>query len=121
MNILTRYAQRIMAAIALAMMLCLPSLVWAAEPAGFVLMATGEVHALQGDQQARKLKRKAPLYSGETLQTGDNSRAQVRFVDGSLISLRANTKIRIDEFNFNDVNKGDDKNIFTLRTLKKRI
>jgi hypothetical protein len=114
MNILIRYAQRMMAVMALAMMLCLPSLVWSAEPAGFVLMATGEVHAVHSDQQIRKLKRKAPFYSGETLQTGDSSKAQVRFVDGSLISLRANTQIHIDEFHFNDASKGDDKNIFTL-------
>lgn len=84
------------------------------EPAGFVLMSSGDFHAVQLNQVTRKLNRKSPFYPGEILRTGADAKAQVRFVDGSLIALRADTEIKIDEFRFNEPAKGEDKNIFTL-------
>lgn len=84
------------------------------EPAGYVLTASGSVVALQANKQLRPLKRKSPFFPGESLRTGSDGKAQVRFRDGSLISLRADTEIRLDEFRFNEPQKGGDKNIFTL-------
>ncbi|ALP52017.1 hypothetical protein Tel_02050 [Candidatus Tenderia electrophaga] len=86
----------------------------AVEPAGFVLMATGTVEAVQTNQQTRPLKRRSPFFPGESLRTGPEAKAQVRFRDGSLITLRAQTEIRLDEFRFDEPFKGEDKNIFTL-------
>jgi len=96
------------------LLLLLPVMAMAAEPAGFVLMAKGEVYAVQTDHQLRQLKRKSPFYSGESLKTADNAKAQVRFRDGSLISMRADTEIRIDKFSYQEGRTGGDKNIFTL-------
>ncbi len=96
------------------LLLLLPVMAIAAEPAGFVLMAKGKVFAVQTDQQLRQLKRKSPFYSGESLKTADNAKAQVRFRDGSLISMRADTEIRIDKFSYQEGRAGGDKNIFTL-------
>ena len=96
------------------LLLLLPLTAMAAEPAGFVLMAKGEVYAVQTDLQLRQLKRKSPFYSGESLKTADNAKAQVRFRDGSLISMRADTEIRIDKFSYQEGSRGGDKNIFTL-------
>ena len=96
------------------LLLLLPVAAMAAEPAGFVLMASGKVFALQSDQALRPLKRKSPFYPGESLKTEANSRAQMRFRDGSLISMRPETEIRIDEFRYQEDEKGEDKNIFTL-------
>lgn len=93
----------------------LPTWVIAApEPAGYVLMSSGEFHALQPNQVLRKLARKSPFYPGEVLRTGVDAKAQVRFRDGSLIALRAETQIKIDEFRYDEPAKGEDKNIFTL-------
>ena len=86
----------------------------AVEPAGFVLMASGKVYAVQSNQESRLLKRRSPFYPGETLRTELKSKAQVRFRDGSLVSLRPETEIRIDEFRFDEKHLGEDKNIFTL-------
>ena len=91
-----------------------PALVLAVEPAGYVLMASGEVYAVQTNKELRQLKRKSPFYPGESLKTEADSKAQVRFRDGSLISMRAETEIRIDEFRYEEAEKGEDKNIFTL-------
>ncbi len=95
-------------------LLLAPVTAMAAEPAGFVLMASGEVFAVQTNQQLRKLRRKSPFYAGESLKTEQGSKAQVRFRDGSLISMRADTEIHIDEFRFDEAEKGEDRNIFTL-------
>lgn len=105
--------------IALAMLMVLSVLMplsakAAPEAAGYVLMASGDFHAVQTNQALRKLERKSPFYSGEVLRTGPDSKAQVRFRDGSLIALRADTEIRIDEFRYEEPAKGEDKNIFTL-------
>lgn len=86
----------------------------AAEPAGYVLTSAGEVVAQQVNGVVRPLKRKSPFFPGESLRTGSDGRAQVRFRDGSLISLRPATEIRLDEFRFNEPQKGGDRNIFTL-------
>lgn len=86
----------------------------AQEPAGYVLMASGEFFAVQPDKTQRKLERKSPFYSGEILRTGVDAKAQVRFRDGSLIALRAETSIKIDQFRYEEPDKGEDKNIFTL-------
>ena len=100
--------------ISLLLLLLIPMAVKAVEPAGFVLMASGKVYALQSNQESRLLKRRSPFYPGETLRTELKSKAQVRFRDGSLISLRPETEIRIDEFRFDEKHLGEDKNIFTL-------
>ncbi len=99
---------------ALLLLLLMPVTLMAAEPAGFVLMASGKVFAVQSNQEVRALKRRSPFYPGETLRTEAKAKAQVRFRDGSLISLRPKTEIRIDEFRFNEEQLGEDKNIFTL-------
>lgn len=106
--------QHLIKGVVIALLLLMPAWLWAAEPAGYVLMATGEVVAVQADQVTRPLERKSPFYSGESLRTGAEARAQVRFRDGSLISLRPDTEIRIDDFRYQQGDEGEDRNIFTL-------
>ncbi len=86
----------------------------AAEPIGFVLMASGEVLAVDRAQVSRSLKRKSPFFAGESLRTGSDSQAQLRFTDGSLIAMRADSEIRFDRYRFTDDKKLGDTNIFTL-------
>lgn len=100
--------------IIIALLLLAPAWLLAAEPAGYVLMATGEVVAVQPDSQVRALTRRSPFYPGESLKTGADAKAQVRFRDGALISLRPDTEIRIDDFRYQESDGGEDKNIFTL-------
>jgi hypothetical protein len=106
--------QHLLRGVIVALLLLAPGLLWAAEPAGYVLMATGKVVAVQTNHDIRALERKSPFYSGESLKTGPKAKAQVRFRDGSLISMRPDTEIRIDEFRYHEEDKGEDKNIFTL-------
>lgn len=53
------------------------------------------------------------VFAGETLVTGADGRMQVKFVDNGLISLRSNTRFRIDEFEFEPA-AGRERSFFSL-------
>ena len=63
------------------------------------------------DGQARPLARGAELDSGDTVRTNDG-RAQIRFTDGSYVSLQPNTDFAISDYKFEG--KNDDRGFFGL-------
>lgn len=69
-----------------------------AEPVGKVLVATGSVQAQSLAGGLRELRQHAALERGDTLITGAESNLQVRFVDGALLMVRPNSRIRIDDY-----------------------
>jgi hypothetical protein len=72
----------------------------------------GEVRALGADGSSRTLARGAHVASGDTVDTG-NGRAQMRFSDGSLVSLQPQTQFRIDQYAYAD-KPNDDRGFFSL-------
>jgi ferric-dicitrate binding protein FerR (iron transport regulator) len=72
--------------------------VFAGEQAvGAVSEVTGEAVA-QLNERSRKLERKSPLYLGETINTGVQSRLRAVLARKTSLRLGANTKVRIDQF-----------------------
>lgn len=69
-----------------------------AEPVGRVLVATGSVQAQTVAGGMRELRQDAALERGDTLITGAESNLQVRFVDGALLMVRPNSRIRLDDY-----------------------
>lgn len=69
-----------------------------AEPVGKVLAVSGaaQAHATAGGQ--RVLAQDAVVERGDTLITGADGNLQVRFVDGALLMVRANSRIRVDDY-----------------------
>src|SRR5690606_22462412 len=59
-----------------------------------VEFVSGEVLAVSSAGAERALSRGAELASGETIRTGDNARAQLRFSDGAMMSLQPQTEFR---------------------------
>lgn len=51
---------------------------------------------------------------GETVNTGVNGWVQLRFTDGSLMSLQPNTSLKVDEYNYNGREDGSEKGFFSL-------
>lgn len=87
----------------------------AAEVAGIVIIASGDVQAVQADHSSRALKRRSSFYVGEVIKVAENGKAQIRFTDGTLLSLRPDTEIRVDAFHYEQGGDGaQDKNFFTL-------
>jgi hypothetical protein len=71
-----------------------------AETAGRVNFVIGEVSAISSDGSRRVLGRGDLVNSGERLETG-KGRLQIRFTDGSFISLQPNTVFGLDNYAFN--------------------
>jgi hypothetical protein len=85
---------------------------YAAEPAGRVLILQGSAVAVRGAQEI-PLARGTTIESGDLLKVADSSSMQVRFTDESVVALRANSQYKIDDYKFSE--KGDsDKSVFSL-------
>lgn len=76
--------------------------------AGVVVMAVGNVTVTSGVGDGRSLQRRSQIFTGETITTGKESRAQIRFSDGSLISLQEGSQFRIENYSYQQEKKGDN-------------
>jgi hypothetical protein len=104
-----------MICITVLILLVLPTSAFAkGHQAGMVIIASGDVFAQQDGQPQRHLQRRSKFYSGEVIVVGEKSKAQVRFLDGTILSLTSRTKLRIDAFSYNNKDGSDDANIVTL-------
>ncbi len=83
-----------------------------AETAARVEFTSGDVRALAADGSSRVLARGAQVGSGDTVDTG-SGRAQMRFTDGSLVSLQPQTQFRIDQYAFAG-KPAEDRGFFSL-------
>jgi hypothetical protein len=84
------------------------------EPAGQVIVARGAVHAQASSGAQRSLQRRSPFYAGETIITAAASEVQLRFTDGAVLALRADTEFRIDDYRFQDQGGAGDRSVSTL-------
>ncbi|PTY37017.1 hypothetical protein BGP77_06960 [Saccharospirillum sp. MSK14-1] len=69
---------------------------WAA--AGKVVIAAGDVFAVDAQDQRRALQRRSDIFEGDTLVTGADGRLQLRFEDNAILALRADSQLRISEY-----------------------
>ncbi|MDD2775714.1 MAG: FecR family protein [Gallionella sp.] len=86
------------------MLLCLTFTAHAAEVAATILAVSGKVEILHGTEK-RVPANHAELFSGDTLVTGDGQ-VQLRFADGTLLTLYRDTKFAIDDYHY-EKGKGD--------------
>ncbi|MDP1871033.1 MAG: FecR family protein [Gallionella sp.] len=70
----------------------------ASEEAGTILSFTGKVEILRGLEK-RPPGNHGVLYSGESIVTG-NGQAQIRFADGTLLTLYRDTQFAIDDYHY---------------------
>jgi len=89
-----RAAQSVLAAMVVALA---PAAVQA--EAARVTFAYGPVSVTAADGARRALARGAHIEAGDTISTS-RGRAQLRFTDGSFMSLRPGTEFRVDEYAF---------------------
>ena len=76
--------------------------------AGKTLMARGEVIATEVTS-SRALKRRSPVYTQDDITTGVKSATQLRMSDGGLLSLQAESLLRISSYKFDGKQKGNVK------------
>ena len=82
----------------LLLLICLKAL--AVDSVGAVIAVRGKVYAITTTGEKRELYRKGAFYLHEIIETSDNGSVQLRLKDNTLVSLRANTKYSVKEFNF---------------------
>jgi hypothetical protein len=71
------------------------------EPAaGSFIVVTGEVKVLGADGSVRAAQRGGALRQGEAIVTGADGLAQLRMTDGSALSLRAGSQLKLDRYRF---------------------
>ncbi|MCE3044039.1 FecR domain-containing protein [Legionella quinlivanii] len=63
-------------------------------PAALVLSVTSKVSAQQGGKE-RTLGRGSQLFTGDTIITGAGAKAEIKYTDGSLVSIQENTSYQI--------------------------
>lgn len=80
----------------LVLALLLPTPLWAA--AGKVVIAAGDVFAVNAQNQRRLLQRRDNVFEGDTLITGTDSNLQLRLEDNAILALRANSQLRISDY-----------------------
>ena len=73
---------------------------YAKDEAAIVIVATGEFYALDSKKVKRKLQRRSKIFVGDTLMTGEDSRAQVRFIDGAVVALRPESELNIKKYSY---------------------
>ena len=70
----------------------------------------------RADGSVRILSQKSEVYPGDVLTTQRDSFAQINFTDGSSLTMRPNTEIKIEEYKFVQDRPQDDASF--LRLLK---
>lgn len=85
-----------------ALLLVSPHGAAAAEAAGRLASAVGEVRAIDADGVERPLERGDEVHVGDTVVVGSRSAAQLRMRDEALIDLEAETRLLIERYDYRD-------------------
>jgi hypothetical protein len=84
-----------------------------AQVAGRVLLAAGDTVAVRDGKEIR-LTTGTAIHGRDTLRTGTASNLQVRLTDQSIVSLREQSELRIDEYRFTGQDGSDERAFFRL-------
>ena len=82
------------------LLLSCPAAAIAADSAGLFQVVVGEVRVVGANGQERVAAKGGNLYEGDRVITADGALAQVKFIDGGLMSIRANTEFALDKFSY---------------------
>ncbi|MEQ1773034.1 MAG: FecR family protein [Burkholderiales bacterium] len=89
--------------------------VWA-QTVGYVVQLNGTLSVQRADGSTRILSQKSAVLLTDTLTTQKDSFAQINFTDGSSATLRPNTTMKIDQYQFNKDQPQADN--ISMRLLK---
>jgi hypothetical protein len=74
-----------------------------------VVTASGEVNAVDGAGQRRRVVDGGSIYPGDMVETGNGTRAVLAFRDDTRITLGAATRFRVDNFVYDEKNAGEGR------------
>lgn len=91
-----------------------PAAVLGAEAAARVAFVVGEATASLPNQPLRQLVRGSEVGPGDSIRTGPGGRLQLRFSDGSQLSLNPGSLFRIDDYQFAATTPQPARGFFSL-------
>lgn len=94
-----------------AAMACCAGAAWAD---GTVQQSSGTITVQKPDGSVKVVQRGSEVDKGDTLNTERDSYAQVKFSDGGIVTLKPNTRIKIDDFVFKPNEPAKDSSTLSL-------
>jgi hypothetical protein len=85
-----------------------------AADAGVIVAASGNASIVSADGRSRPATAGAAIKAGETAETGEDAKLNIRFSDDSVVQLYAKSQFRIDQYAFSGGKSDDDKGFFSL-------
>lgn len=85
-----------------------------ADGAGTVTHLSGTLSVQRPDGSVRILSQKSDVNPGDVLTTQRDSYAQINFTDGSSLTMRPNTQIKVERYNFAQDRPQDDNSLLRL-------
>lgn len=82
--------------------------------AGHIQFVIGNVQITEAGGKTRAAQKGDAINEGDTLTSAAKSTAQVKMQDGGLIAVRADSRLKFDQFEFNGKEDGKEKNFFSL-------
>ncbi len=74
-----------------------------------VVQSQGEMHAVDANNQRRRLVDGGSVYPGDVIETGAGTRAVIAFRDDTRITLGSSTRFRVDNFVYDEQNAGEGR------------
>ena len=96
----------------LAMVLLMPG--WAQAAAGRFQFVIGDVRVIDTAGRERPVFKGVEVNEGETIVSASGGSAQLVLIDGGLMAIRPDTRLRIDAFRYNGKEDGTEKGFFSL-------
>ena len=86
----------------------------AAADTGTVTQLSGTLSVRKSDGSVRILSQRSQISTGDTINTQQDSYAQIRFSDGGQLTLKPNTAVKIENFKFAEEKPAEDSFVYSL-------
>lgn len=83
---------------------------YAEEPAGKTTLVIGKAYVIKGDSSKAELRSGSDIFSGDQIITRSNGHVHIRFKDQGLVSVRPDSKLVIEQYEF-DANNPSNSTI----------
>lgn len=90
--------------------------VYADEPAGKTTLVIGTAYVIKSDSSNEVLRSGSDIFSGDQIVTRSNGHVHIRFKDKGLVSIRPESKLYIEQYDFNS--DAPDKSTIKLHLEK---
>lgn len=88
--------------------------VFAADMAGSVSFVIGDANVIGEDGKPHAVARGENINAGQTLETGATGHIHLRMVDGAFVSIRPQSRLRIEDYRYDSANAENNRIKFVL-------